>query len=322
MASETIIFCIPVFNDWDSAVLLIDQINRIVGTYQIQASVLLVDDGSTESVSQLLGQSSDNLRSVDILQLRRNIGHQRAIALGLTYIYSHCSCQAVVVMDGDGEDAPEDAMKLLKRFYEHQGTHIIFAQRSQRSEGFVFKVFYQLYKFVYRVLTGRKIEVGNFSIVPAKQLDRLISISELWNHYAASIFKARLPVDKVPIARAYRLRGKSKMNFVALITHGLSAISVFGEEVGVRSLIATGILILFMMLGLVIVAAIRLLTNLAIPGWATVATGIFSLALLEALMLSIIFIFIVLQARNQTTFIPLRDYQYYISHVIPVTSRQ
>ena len=43
-----------------------------------------------------------------VLRLRRNVGHQRAIALGLTYLQVEAGCEAVIVMDADGEDRPAD----------------------------------------------------------------------------------------------------------------------------------------------------------------------------------------------------------------------
>ena len=71
-----------------------------------------------------------------MLRLRRNLGHQRAIAIGLTYIQAQMTTayEAVVVMDGDGEDAPEDVPRLLARLEAEGGRSIVFAERTRRSE--------------------------------------------------------------------------------------------------------------------------------------------------------------------------------------------
>lgn len=316
MRDSEIIFCIPIFNDWESARLLLEQIDLVVYRNNLNASVLLVDDASTDYIPKDLAKPLTYIQHLEVLKLRRNLGHQRAIALGLTFIYKERPCRAVVVMDGDGEDAPSDVIRLLQQFEHHQGRRIIFAKRARRSESLRFRIFYQIYKFIHLGLTGRKVEVGNFSIIPSELLEHIVGISELWNHYAASVFKARLPIDKVAIARAQRLQGKSKMNFFSLVIHGLSAISVFGEEVGVRLLFAVSVLMLTTLVGFVTVVAIKFFTPLAIPGWATSAAGGFLTIFLNAFLLSLVFVFIVLQSRNSSSFLPLRDYKYYITGLV------
>ena len=135
------------------------------------------------------------------------------------------------------------------------------------------------------------------------------------------MFKARLPVDKMPMPRARRLCGQSKMNFVSLVTHGLSAISVFGEQVNTRLLVATSAAGAVTLLGLAAVAAIRFGTSAAIPGWATYSMGLLVVVFLNALSLSLMFSLSILQARNNTAFLPLRDAQYYISEIQKVAAR-
>jgi hypothetical protein len=311
-SADQIVFCIPIFNDWESASLLLTRIGAVVAQQKWNASVILVNDGSSEPCPALPRPDSGGLRSVEILHLRRNLGHQRAIAIGLTYIAMHRICRAVVVMDGDGEDAPEDLPKLWVQFQQYAGSRIVFAQRARRTEGAVFRIGYQLFKTLHWLLTGRKVEVGNFSIIPWTLLTQLVGTSEIWNHYAASVFKARLSTAQVPIARGNRLRSGSRMNFVSLVTHGLSAISVFGEEVGVRMILVAVVMGVVTSVAIAAIIVTRIFTSVAVPGWATNAAGFLAVALLNALMLSSMFSFLVLQARNGTSFLPLRDYEYYI----------
>jgi 2-polyprenyl-3-methyl-5-hydroxy-6-metoxy-1,4-benzoquinol methylase len=81
------------------------------------------------------------------------------------------------------------------------------------------------------MLTGISVRVGNFSILPRSYLSTLIVLSELWNHYAAAVFRSRLKFEMIPIPRGRRIAGASRMNFVSLVTHGLSAASVFSDIV-------------------------------------------------------------------------------------------
>jgi polyisoprenyl-phosphate glycosyltransferase len=304
---------IPVFNDWPAAQQLISQIDRVLAGEQISADVLFVDDGSAHPAPEpFLDGAATSLTTIHVLGLKRNLGHQRALCVGLVHLYLKQTQGPVLIMDADGEDAPSDIPLLLKEYANHGSGKVVFASRGRRAEGFIFKFFYQLYRAAHRVLVGFDIRVGNFSLIPGQFLERLAVTSDLWNHYAAAVVKIRLPRALVPIDRSKRISGKSKMGFVSLIVHGLSAMSVFGELVGVRLLIASAIFGALMLVLVLITFIIKFATNLAIPGWATFVTGLLLVALLQSVLLSLIFTFVVLYSRTQTSHIPIRDCPLYV----------
>jgi glycosyltransferase involved in cell wall biosynthesis len=309
-----IVILIPLYNDWSACRLLLSALDDALKGIIRSARVILVDDGSSESAPvDFPGRWPEVLSRVDVLQLRRNLGHQRAIAIGLAYIWEHVPCETIVLMDSDGEDDPADVPRLLARYAEESGEKIIFAERTRRSESWSFVVFYRLYKALHRLLVGMSVRVGNFSAIPRARLESLIVVSELWNHYAAAVVKSRQPFETVPTRRADRLSGRSGMDFVRLVAHGLSAISVFGDIIGVRLLVATLVLIALTIVGLVATVVLRLATDLPIPGWATSTFGILTVILFQAVMLSIQFSFIVLGGRQGTSFLPCRDYAYFVA---------
>src|SRR6185295_9677691 len=123
-------------------------------------------------------------------------------------------------------------------------------------------------------------------------LGRLVAVSELWSHYAASVFKARLPNVSIPVDRGHRITGASTMNLISLIMHGLSASAVFGEVIALRLLVATFLLAIAALLGVLLVVAIRFFTFLAIPGWATLSTGILMIVFLQAFTSAMVFVFL------------------------------
>jgi polyisoprenyl-phosphate glycosyltransferase len=317
-----ILICIPVFNDWESATLLIGRLDDVATRLDLPVSVLLIDDGSSQPCDCRLPHTFAALRSVEVLQLRRNLGHQRAIALGLAFVHAKHPCQYVVVMDADGEDVPDDIPAMLDHCRQAGSQKIVFAKRAKRSEGWLFCAGYAAYRIVHFMLTGRKVEVGNFSVIPFPMLERLVAISELWNHYAAAVVHSRMPTDMIPLARGRRLAGRSKMNLVSLITHGMSAISVYCDIVGTRLLCFTTLLIVLALGGLLATVGVRLFTNLAIPGWATMAAGILTVVLLNLFTLIIIFVLFVLQSRSMTGFLPIRDWQFFVARHWSVASER
>ncbi len=155
-------------------------------------------------------------------------------------------------------------------------------------------------------------KVGNFSIIPRKVLESLVVVSELWNHYAAAAFNSRQPYCTVPTVRAKRLGGTPRMNFVRLVVHGLSAISVHSELIGVRMLMVALAMIAFTLVGVTGVIVVRLAyPSLAIPGWATTAVGLSIVLLAQAVMLALLFCFVTLSGRQGVSFLPIRDYGYF-----------
>ena len=229
-SGDELLVLIPIYNDWAAAGLLLRRLDEVLADAGLTADVLLVDDGATVPLPDCWpGHDWRALGRIDVLSLRRNVGHQRAIAIALAFVDRKRSPHVVVVMDGDGEDAPEDVPRLLACLHQNDHSTIVFAERTRRSESAIFRVFYALYRWAHRLLTGIPVRVGNFSVVPFRLLRRLVVVSELWNHYAAAVFKARLPRACVPTERAPRLAGKSRINFVDLVMHGLSALSVHSE---------------------------------------------------------------------------------------------
>ncbi len=274
--------------------------------------VIAIDDGSTESCpGQRETREYPHIREISILHLARNLGHQKAIALGIAYINSNLSCDIVIVMDADGEDQPTDIARLLERSEECPGC-IVFARRARRSEGFVFRAFYLLYKLIFKLLTGRQIGFGNFSLIPASLLNRVAHLPEIWNHFAAGIIRANIPCTSIATKRGKRYGGKSSMNFIALVIHGLSAISVYIEILTVRLMLFAFIVIFIGIVSFLILLYVKYLTALAIPGWATnVAIGIV-VVMFQAILLLALLAFLSLNYRSNKLFIPAKDYQDYL----------
>ena len=322
--SDKLLILIPIFNDWEAVSQLLELLDQALSIPDLRSQVLIVDDASTipPDASSFALPAFKNIDYVGVIELRRNFGHQRAIALGLSYIVANLECRAVVIMDGDGEDDPFDVPRLIEKCASERYSTMVFARRGKRSEGFLFSVFYQLYKLIYKALTGHQIRFGNFSVVPFDLARRLVVVSEVWNHYAVGALKAKIPYVEVPSARGRRLAGTPKMNFATLVMHGLSAVSVFSEVVGVRLLIVSSVLIVLASAGIAVVVGIRLTTTMAIPGWASYLVASLSIMLVQAVSLSLFFVFMVLSARNNAFFLPLRDHSHFIDRVRSVFSAE
>jgi glycosyltransferase involved in cell wall biosynthesis len=310
---KTIFIVTPVYNDWPALSRLLEELESLAAEQGLTFHVLAVNDGSS-SLPVSLPAPGRGVTSLQILHLTRNLGHQRAIAIGLAWAYRMGIQAPVIVMDCDGEDRPQDIPRLLAES-ERCADTIIFARRTRRTEGWLFRLFYVLFKFVFRLLTGRAIAFGNFCLIPPSLLGRVVYLQEIWNHFAAGILRAGLPWTSIPAARGRRYAGASHMSLVPLVLHGLSAISVYVEIVYVRLIFFALALLGLDLAGFLVLLYIRFLTPLAIPGWATtVAVGLTLLASQAFLFLALL-TFLLLSYRSARMFIPATDYQAYVLEV-------
>lgn len=310
MTSKYVIL-IPQYNDWDALSLLIQRINEDVAADILAAtSLVIVDDCSNKDFETLT--TFKGLKT-QIVRLYRNLGHQRAIAIGLSYISQEVTCEKVIVMDADGEDAPKDINALVEASQKFPD-RIIFAQRTKRQESLTFRVFYTIYKFVFKQLTGKIITFGNFSLVPQRRLQNLVRVSEIWNNFPGGIIRSKIPYEAVPTERGKRLAGESKMNFVSLVLHGLSTVSVLIDITAVRILIFS---IGMSVTALVVICIVLFLKwiNDASPGWASTLSSALLIVVLQSFLISLFLVFMVLQYRTQQQFIPVLQYRDFIEQV-------
>ena len=295
-AARRLTVIMPVYDDWQSAALLIREIGSAMTGSGYAVDIVAVDDCSTEPPPPRLDPGPD-IAAVEVLMLAANMGHQRAIAVGLMAVAERSSLDVVAVMDADGEDRPAELRTMADRAASVPGRAIV-AQRSERSEGLLFKAFYALYTRLFMLLTGQRINFGNFTVLQAGHVRRVIGNAHIWNNFPAALLHSRLAVEYVPTRRGKRHAGQSRMNFISLVAHGLGAISVHAEAVFVRILFASLVLLL-VSVGLGAGALyMKLFTGLAIPNWATTVLGFALVISIQALMMPILMAFLLLNNRS------------------------
>jgi len=193
----------PTYNDWNSVASLLPIIDRVIQQAGITAHVYLINYGSTDEDGRagLAELRLSNIKNLSLIHLTRNMGSQRAIAVGIGYLADATDRPAkgpLIVMDSDHEDKPEDIVALLHAVAAATKPTVVFADRTRRSEGLAFRALYSLFKMTFVALTGHPLSFGNFSAIPGSMLRRLASISELWDSYPSAIIRAKLPHIKIP----------------------------------------------------------------------------------------------------------------------------
>ena len=226
---------IPIYNDWQSVFKLLENIDSEITGLDVEASVLIVNDASTEQRPEI-NFNLNNLKSVQVINMKENRGHARCNAAGLKYINEKEDFDYVIPMDGDGEDRPEEIKLLIEKAKEYPDT-VITANRVKRSEGFIFKSCYLVHKNLTYIFTGQSIKFGNYTCLPKLAVAKMVEEAATWSSFSGSLSKIAKERKSVPSIRGPRYFGPSKMSFVNLLKHSLSIIAVFKFTVLIRSII-------------------------------------------------------------------------------------
>ena len=191
-----LIFVIPIFNDWNCLKELTARIKEVSLKQKWEKiEFIIINDGSTQEL-----QDSENTFGIEgtILNLLSNQSNQRAIAIGLAYLSEKLNdFDYVIIMDADGEDKAADITNLVNEAEKNNSKKLVFAHRAKRNQGIFISIFYKIYKFLFKFLTGERLDFGNFSCIPKKFVKKVVSLPDISLHYSASIIKSKLPYTKV-----------------------------------------------------------------------------------------------------------------------------
>lgn len=310
-ANGKIVLLFPVFNDWQALEQLLGELHVTLKQHNTTLyEVLIVNDGSIDTKPA----GFQSALPVHFVNLTHNVGHQKALAIGLSYIYHQLPCQRVLIMDADGDDRPADALSLLEAA-ETNPDRIVVGWRTKRNDSLSRSIFYSIYLMLFRLLTGKKIRFGNFCVLPFHAVKRLIYKGDVWLHLPGAIIKSRIPYQTVHTSKGIRYHHVSKMNFTMLLFHGMGALSAFIDIIAIRLLIASGIAIGISFLCLVGILIIKTATNLGIPGWASLLGSTVIVIILLSFLIALFLIFTFLMSQSYRKFIPALHYKEFIDHV-------
>ena len=226
---------IPLYNDWQSLLKLLENINHVISDIDHIISVVVINDGSTEKNPESFSSYS-KINSIKVINLKENVGHARSIATGLKFILENDDFDYIIPMDSDGEDRPNEIKELIKKI-DPQSNLPIVCERVKRSEGIFFRSCYFLHKLITLTFTGRSIKFGNFTCLPKEVVKSMINEKATWSSFSGSLSKISTIKTVVPSERGTRYFGPSKMSFKNLIIHSLSIIAVFKISVLIRSIL-------------------------------------------------------------------------------------
>ena len=241
---KKIVILISVYNDWISLFKLLKNIDLQIAKWDAHVSIIIVNDASSESNSETK-LIFENIKFVRVINMKKNRGHARCNAAGLKFLVEKKKdFDHVILMDGDGEDRPEELEMLFNKSKENT-SKTVTANRIKRSEGFFFRFLYECHKILTYIFTGQLIKFGNYSCLPKKAVVSLIQEACIWSSFSGSLTKIISDRVSIPSIRGQRYFGPSQMNLFNLLIHSFSIIAVFKRSVIFRSILFLVIYLFF-----------------------------------------------------------------------------
>jgi glycosyltransferase involved in cell wall biosynthesis len=276
MAPTLITIIAPCYNESVFAVKFLESLEQELSGLPYFFCVAVVNDHSTDNTLALLKGfrfKASNMR-LDVVDLKFNVGHQGAIYQGFLYAQT-TNCDHFIVMDSDGEDSPAAIPGLL----QHLDADIVNVVRSRRKETFAFRMFYWFYKLLFRFVTGRQMNFGNFCLISRNVMESAVFTT--FSHFAAFLSKQRCDTRYIVADRESRLGGQSKMSFKKLFYHGFKSFVAYGEDM--LMIFFKGFIIIMAVLVLAVGNVIyqKFIAHTAILGWTSlVIIGLVNLAVI------------------------------------------
>tara|TARA_Y200000002_G_scaffold328036_1_gene291462 strand:+ start:255 stop:1127 length:873 start_codon:yes stop_codon:yes gene_type:complete len=230
---KKIIILLPVYNDWESLLKLLDEIDLVIKNIKsFKFECIIINDSST--AEKTIIKKPKSLNSLKIINMRQNRGHARCNAFGLRYINLNEAYDYVIIMDSDGEDRPIEIGNLTDKISKDPETSVV-AKRIKRSEGPIFQTLYRAHKLITFIFTGKKINFGNYTCLTRNDVNYLSDKPSLWSSFSGSVKKHIKSLNEVDSIRGKRYFGPSKMSLFNLGIHSFSIIGVFKYIVFLRS---------------------------------------------------------------------------------------
>lgn len=281
----------PCYNENRVIIEFLRRIEDAVKYLGVATNVIVVNDGSTDDTLDLLNNFTfqSDLVELTVLNLKFNLGHQRAIYQGLIYAKG-LEVDRFIIMDSDGEDDPKAIGDLLN-YSEYD---LVQVARGKRKESVAFKVSYFFYKILFRFVTGKEMKFGNYCMINRSLLEKTLHSSFI--HLAAFLHKQNVKKTHFVFDREKRIEGKSKMKFNSLVYYAFSSLTEYAEDMLMFFLKFFVIIMMFFCGSIMYILYHKLVTHKALLGWSSVL----SISLLNTALITVgIFIlgFLVLSYR-------------------------
>lgn len=200
---------IACYKDNLSIPVMHERLTNVFRKAGVDYEIIFVNDASPANDGEVIKDLCERDPHVIGISHSRNFGSQSAFVSGMEI----ASGDAVVLMDGDGQDPPEVIADFIKKWEE--GHEIVYGQRVKRQAPLYMQMFYKLFYRIFRKLSdiSMPVDAGDFSLIDRKVVNHLLKFTEKDIFLRGLRAWVGFKQTGVPYHRPERLFGKSTNNF-------------------------------------------------------------------------------------------------------------
>ena len=200
---------IPLKNERESLVPLVDAIVKAAGTLGLEYELVFIDDGSTDGSFEVIRSLKAPGARIRAYRFSRNYGKSAALAIGI----ARAEGDRIVTMDADLQDDPAAIPELLKKLDD--GYDLVSGWKKIRHDPVSFTVPSRIWNRATSLIAGVRLHDFNcglkaYRAATAKSLEiygerhRYLPVLAHWDGWR---------VTEIPVTHHERRFGKSKYGF-------------------------------------------------------------------------------------------------------------
>lgn len=260
---------VPILDEEDCLPELLRRLLPILEAQTARFEVLFVDDGSRDGSVALLRRAAETDARIKVLALSRNFGQHVALTAGC----DHARGDVVLLMDGDGQDRPEEIPALLARLDE--GYDAVYAVRAGRTDGWFKRASSVAFHAVLHVLVRRRHHASAtvFRAMRRPVVEALKGLRERGRFLTGLVGWLGFRQAPVPVRHGARYHGKTKYSLFQMLRLAADALTSLSHW-PLRAIAPLGLLALAGAVGAAILATSLHALVLACTGTVLVALGL------------------------------------------------
>jgi len=258
---------IPFYNEKENIPNILLEVKKLIqieNNYDFE--LLLMDNNSNDGSDIIAKEELKSFKDSRYIKLSRNFGYQANIKAG----YDHCTGEAAVQLDADGEDDPKIISELLREW--EKGFDVVYGIRESRVENFVLSfirnIFYLFLKKFSEIDIPNK--AGDFRIMNRKVINYLKKFDEKNLYLRGLISFIGFKQNGIKYHRRKRFSGKSKISLLKYFNISLTAITSFTKTPLIMIFMIGFFMFISSIILLIIYFVMYLNGSIAEPGFTTI----------------------------------------------------
>ena len=276
---------VPVYNEEENIYELYERLIQVLSSLNLTYEIILVDDGSKDHSFQVIKKIASENTNIKFIRFTRNFGHQSALFAGI----EKASGKAIVLMDGDLQDPPEEIRELWTTL--QQGYDVVYAKRNSRKGEHASKkisaaLFYRLLNKITHIHIP--VDTGDFRIFTQRVAKELLEMNDHAKFLRGQIAWLGFKEHFILYEREKRKKGNSNFGFSTMMRFAIDGITGFSNFPLKFASISGLIVSAFSFLMIIYVLLEKFVWHHTITGWTSLMVTILFLGGIQLLSIGII----------------------------------